>query len=227
MLARRRACCSPTRARSPTGCSTPADPKREPRSFTITLARADGTEARQGGRLVRARDARADVRLLPRHRAAAQGVAGPGAQAPWADAKDDVPDQPSPEPPRFEDVGRQGDRRSRRPAGKHRGRVAKDSRRGRQAIARKQADHAISRHGTANPDPGDAGSPPPIVHPGPEHHSAQGRDVLDGPAVKRAATSTSRASTCGYPDDDNLVRISYPQGNAWQPTRQIRAGRAR
>lgn len=80
-----------------------ADPKREPRAFTITLARAMGQKrGKEAGSFVRETRAqtfdvyRDIVQRLKAWQPKAPKLHGPGA--------DDVPDAPSPEPPRFEDA---------------------------------------------------------------------------------------------------------------------------
>jgi len=83
----------------------PADPKREPRAFTITLARAMGQKrGKAEGSFVRETRAqtfdfyRDIVQQLKPWQARPPKLRGP-------DAKEAVPEQPSPEPPRFEESG--------------------------------------------------------------------------------------------------------------------------
>jgi hypothetical protein len=83
----------------------PADPKREPRAFTITLARAMGHKrGKAEGSFVRETRAqtfdfyREIVQQLKPWQARPPKLRGP-------DAKEEVPEQPSPEPPRFEESG--------------------------------------------------------------------------------------------------------------------------
>jgi hypothetical protein len=88
----------------------PADAKREPRAFTMTLARAMGHKrGKADGSFVRETRAqtfdfyREIVQQLKPWQARPPKLRGP-------DAKEEVPEQPSPEPATLRGVRREGDR---------------------------------------------------------------------------------------------------------------------